>query len=434
MDVNDDGYSRNTSSGGTCARTRPFSFAEIMLRRKTKSVLADVKEEASDARGMLEKSVTESTYEKFTSDDIRKFIKGGSKHAEGGGSRKKEKFEINKSEDHLQHGYKDNYNLSDETEVKRGYEKGDSEKRLKSYMKKRYRSRNDDEQKIEFQKDSKKKQSENSHVNDRDLIKDEKFERERERIHQTRKVAKSKPEEGRFILNKRRLSKLPDFERSRGYESRKTKRRRSKSREIYHKREKSVSLSPRPCKKSSSSHYKDKSGRLYYDSKKGRTSQTGKHEKRNQKYHHSEIGGYSPRKRRNSEVISPMRKSPSPNVHSPNKKNGTSEQPPSGSLPTNIHSTSNNQEKISSSPDIVNASKSQQVSLLKTPDIVPDTSAYAIELTQATRPMRRLYIENIPPSISDKAMIEWLNSNLLASGGIPVQKSPCISCIVSADK
>lgn len=229
---------------------------------------------------------------------------------------------------------------------------------------------------------------------------------------------------------------MSDFERSRGHESRKSKSRRSRSRETYYKRDKSVSLSPRPRKKSyhgesSSSHYKDKSERMYYDPKKGRTSQTGGHEKRHQKHHR--MGGYSPRKRRNGVVISPMQKSSSPKVHSPSKKIATWDQPPSGSLPANIHSTSNNQEEFPSSPDITNVSKAQQVSLLKTPVTVSDSSADAIELTQATRPMRSLYVENVPPSTSDKAIIEWLNSNFLSPGSVPVQKSPCISCIVSDD-
>lgn len=56
-----------------------------------------------------------------------------------------------------------------------------------------------------------------------------------------------------------------------------------------------------------------------------------------------------------------------------------------------------------------------------------------IQLTQATRPMRRLYIENLPHSASEKAIIDCLNGFLTSSGVNHIEGTqPCISCIVSA--
>ena len=56
----------------------------------------------------------------------------------------------------------------------------------------------------------------------------------------------------------------------------------------------------------------------------------------------------------------------------------------------------------------------------------------SVQLTQATRPMRRLYVENIPASASEKAVVECFNKFLLASGVNHTQEpQPCINCIVS---
>jgi hypothetical protein len=57
----------------------------------------------------------------------------------------------------------------------------------------------------------------------------------------------------------------------------------------------------------------------------------------------------------------------------------------------------------------------------------------SVQLTQATRPLRRLHIENLTSSVSEDMLIGCLNDFLLSSGSNHIQRSkqPCLSCTVS---
>ncbi|KAL9319416.1 hypothetical protein ACSQ67_015933 [Phaseolus vulgaris] len=59
----------------------------------------------------------------------------------------------------------------------------------------------------------------------------------------------------------------------------------------------------------------------------------------------------------------------------------------------------------------------------------------SVQLTQATRPIRRLYLENLPASASEKAVMDCFN-NLILSGRVNhiQQAQPCISCVLHKDK
>ncbi|KAF2314022.1 hypothetical protein GH714_021566 [Hevea brasiliensis] len=62
-------------------------------------------------------------------------------------------------------------------------------------------------------------------------------------------------------------------------------------------------------------------------------------------------------------------------------------------------------------------------------------SVDSVQLTQATRPMRRLYVENVPASASEKAVMECLNDFLISSCVNHIRGSqPCISCIINKEK
>ncbi|GAB4843093.1 hypothetical protein Ancab_013072 [Ancistrocladus abbreviatus] len=64
-----------------------------------------------------------------------------------------------------------------------------------------------------------------------------------------------------------------------------------------------------------------------------------------------------------------------------------------------------------------------------------NASIDSIQLTQATRPMRRLYIDNVPGSASEKDIIECFNNFLLSSGSNHIQGTrPCISCMIHKEK
>ncbi|KAJ0510576.1 putative RNA recognition motif domain, nucleotide-binding alpha-beta plait domain superfamily [Helianthus annuus] len=64
-----------------------------------------------------------------------------------------------------------------------------------------------------------------------------------------------------------------------------------------------------------------------------------------------------------------------------------------------------------------------------------NVSVDSVQLTQATRPKRRIYVENLPSSASEAAVMQWLTSYLRPFGLTHVQNtSPCISCIVNKEK
>ncbi|XP_039058391.1 splicing factor U2AF 50 kDa subunit-like [Hibiscus syriacus] len=78
------------------------------------------------------------------------------------------------------------------------------------------------------------------------------------------------------------------------------------------------------------------------------------------------------------------------------------------------------------------------VSVTGKPLAVASTSSLSfdsVHLTEYTRPMRRLYVENVPASASEKAMMESFNNFLLSSGINHISRTkPCISCIIHKGK
>lgn len=426
--ISGDAIFGNMPIEGTSARTRPFSFEEVMLRRKNKEVVADAKEGAFEPREHYEKNIGGGFNR---TDDVHKLVMD-MKDKGKEGSRKTEEITSKKGEHHSKGRYKDKNDLDTDTEVKHRHHKSSGEKQSKNDTKNRHRSRTDDRAKAEFEKESRKKRSKDVMTKDKDMEKDRDYERKPKRIHHTVSDAKFRSELDRSNF-KTVQSKLQEFEyseRGRRHEASKSKSRRSRSRERYHKREKSISLSPRLHKRSyheeSSSHFRGRLGRQYSDTDKYRTSWSGGYDNRHYQHRGSGLGGYSPRKRR----INNTSKSPSPMTGSPEKKATTWDQPPAGSLPASILSASTNADNFPSHHIMQNVSKILPAPSANTTETVSNTSADSIQLTQATRPMRRLYIENLPPSASDKTMTEWLNGVLYSSGSQP-QGTPCISCIVS---
>ncbi|KAL8048228.1 hypothetical protein ABFS82_07G050200 [Erythranthe guttata] len=230
------------------------------------------------------------------------------------------------------------------------------------------------------------------------------------------------------------------------------KRRRSRSRERDKGRSRrSVSHSPKGHKHTSdkrehgepSSHpAKDRLGREHSDVDKKRLSVNGSssHLKRNDGPL-SGLGGYSPRKRKTDAAA----KTPSPTHRSPEKRSAGWDLQPvekennaaSSSLsgvPTTSHNLSLNVKEFPSStpptPVVVNP--------IGIPHHTLSSQMHAIEsiqLTQATRPMRRLYVENLPDSASEKELTECINKFLLSSGiNYILGTQPCISCIIHKEK
>ncbi|CAN4120567.1 unnamed protein product [Withania somnifera] len=235
-------------------------------------------------------------------------------------------------------------------------------------------------------------------------------------------------------------------------EEERPKRRRSRSRENDRDRgRRSRSGSPRGHKRSShylrergefSSHSsKDKSGRSHYDldnkiSSNGSDSHSNRHEGST-----SGLGGYSPRKRKSESAV----KTPPPTNRSPERKAAGWDLPPAsagtsgtGSVPSSVKSsmqsaTPNTHQFSSVVPGSSFTTKTAGISynyLLSSIHAID-----SVQLTQATRPMRRLYVDNLPNSASEKDILDWINNFLLSSGVNRIQGSqPCISCMIHKEK
>ncbi|ONK70791.1 uncharacterized protein A4U43_C04F1570 [Asparagus officinalis] len=330
-----------------------------------------------------------------------------------------------------------------------------------------------------------RKRKHDSHNDDK--IRPENDDKERKRKHGGHNDDKLRPETDDFISKKR------DFGKSRGaeytvrkdqytehserkdqkkehlerkdqkkehprthHEESRTKRRRSRSREYDQERDRSRSMSPRVLR---SSHRgmdydepifqssKDKSRRKYSDNDKYRNSGNDGYGSGHYRKRGSGLGGYSPRKRRTGAAVrtpSPKKLSPkcSPK-RSPEKKSSTWDQPPagtshggSGSIFATLQSPSSKAvELTSSTPFTQTATKTQPVPSTDAASVLINASIDSVQLTQATRPRRRLYIENLPISASEKSVIDCLNDFVLSSGGSHIQGAkPCISCIINKEK
>ncbi|KAI4318121.1 hypothetical protein L6164_025930 [Bauhinia variegata] len=276
-----------------------------------------------------------------------------------------------------------------------------------------------------------------------------KYQNDDDDYTQNRSVARKKDPEnhrdpGTFDRKERR-----ETAKSRHDESRE-ERRRSRSRE-HGSRRRSPSLSPRKPKhnyydeehKELSIHsLKESSQKQTSDVDRRRISTNG-----SSSHHHrhgastSGLGGYSPRKRKSEAAV----KTPSPSKNSVEKKRVGWDLPPEGADDSSLALVSSSCQLVSPSVlssihDLATA-KSVDLAIVKPlsvstlNDSIKNANIDYVQLTQATRPKRRLYLENLPASASEKAVMDSLNSLLLSAGLSHVQGAqPCISCILHQER
>ncbi|KAI5573134.1 hypothetical protein BDE02_10G059100 [Populus trichocarpa] len=238
------------------------------------------------------------------------------------------------------------------------------------------------------------------------------------------------------------------------HEELRLKRRRSRSREHEDRNRRSISLSPRAHKRGSyhkrehvelSSHsVKERSGRQQSDAENNQltNSSSSRHQRRHGGFA-SGLGGYSPRKRKTEAAI----KTPSPAKRSPEKKSAKWDLAPeetnnvfpavilSNFQSPNQTASSNIHEVVSAVPVVSAPMKPLSGVSLSSLSTAMKVATESIQLTQATHPIRRLYMENIPASASEKAVMDCLNNFLISSGVHHIQGTqPCISCIRQKEK
>ncbi|CAK9174883.1 unnamed protein product [Ilex paraguariensis] len=501
----------------TSARTRPFSFDEIMRRRESKKSLGDNNEEPGGAGNVPGNDIVKKVSDHSESDRCRHndSVPSGTKHASEDflkvSSRKEEdntcikegklvrgkdkgsrdskskskatpKKSINGHEGKggklggRIHGNRKNDELSsedveNESEKRHSIYLADKERyadkrRGKSVKERKYEQQNNDERYADkrrgkFEKERKYEQQNND--DDR-------------RIHGKRKNDKWSGEDSDKESEKRHSRYLGDkdrySDRNRGKSEKESKRKhynedehRTGERDAGKKHNSgnwhNSKFSERKEKKETSQAHKrtsydvrehgdlplhpskDRLGISHSDVDRKRISSNGS-SSHYQRYggSASRLGGYSPRKRKTEAAV----KTPSPTKRSPEKRTVGWDCQPTG---TEREVTGSVRSNLKSSIEIAPSST------LQLPGVVPVTSIAknpvgillnasssqmnasidSIQLTQATRPMRRLYVENLPASASEKAVMECLNNFLLYSGvSQPHRTQPCISCIIHKER
>ncbi|XP_009132932.1 titin homolog isoform X2 [Brassica rapa] len=151
----------------------------------------------------------------------------------------------------------------------------------------------------------------------------------------------------------------------------------------------------------------------------------------------SELGGYSPRKRREDASA----KAASPSNLPSEKKVAKWDLPPTVTAGMFSNSGFSGLQPATQTayPTMSEVSltllKPQIEASFRTPPARQTTSIDSVQLTESTRRMRRLYAENVPDSASEKSLIECFNGYMLSSGSNHIKGSePCISCIINKEK
>ncbi|KAL6907676.1 hypothetical protein ACP4OV_002715 [Aristida adscensionis] len=319
-------------------------------------------------------------------------------------------------------------------------------------------ARNGDAKRSDYQKGPGKRWNDETVENDR--IKD----RSERLLNETKRKGRSfdnekRSEAERFMVKKHDSARFRDYKHSdrndgmneyaRPYHGEpRLKRRRSRSWDRDRERHgRSISPPPREQRHSHRghdfgnypSHYSmEKSRRKYAETEKQRTSDDGGYSGGSYRRHESRLGGYSPRKRKTvPQAEQATTKTPSPVTQSPEKKSATWDQPPVSAGQSNFLTTLQPTVGLltPSMPVNLTALKQLRGTAVETILAGNNLAADSVQLTQATRPLRRLLIENLPGSATEDRLIDCLNGFLLSSGVAYTQRSkPCLSCTINKEK
>lgn len=462
----DEKGSRHYCDDGSAARTRPFSFEEIMRRRENKKLSENVKEVAAEVGNMSREGIIEDVSDRFESERgykenkdafpimekhvSEKSVKVSSRKKEENSSMKKDAVVKGKDRE----SYDSDTKLKDKKNKDLSYEAkaGKNDRQIHGRRKDNEWLTDDSANEAE-KKHSRDLASKDRHA-DRSRGKSERESKRKYRNGDDEKnkdwnTAKKHDQGKQRDLDVSERKERKELSKSRFEESR-LKRRRSRSQERGARSRRSISVSPRAHKPKShhggehrefSSHsLKDRSGRQHSDVDRNRVSSNGSssHYQRHGGYT-SRLGGYSPRRRRIEATV----KTSSPHSRSPEKKSAGWDLPPVGTAaissgPVTSNFQSSNQDVASTVNEIASAvsvSSTAMMSLSVVPNALStktNASIDSVQLTQATRPRRRLNVENIPSSASEKDVMECFNNFLLSYGANRIQGTqPCFNCAVS---
>lgn len=441
-DVSKEGSRRNPNEG-TSARTRAFNFEEIMSRRKKKQNSntnekdSKMQESFENANDTLDNTSNDACHQLMS--DLKDFVKEKSK---------KEKSASKKERDIIERKYTSACDLEAGAKVKSIHGKVSRSKVNTDEKYSRHLSKNDKLPATESEKVKGIKRV-------KDFEKNDKYDEHYRKSKRDRKGDYHKDDKGRSenIAEKYRKHDFIEFQDSKYTEHKVNKKyhfeplnedsrmRRRRSRSLEYDREGGRSGSMSPLSRKHAYHRKDHgeshkdNSKKHADGDRYKTSSNGGYSTGHHRKHRSGLGGYSPRKRKTEAAV----KTPSPTIRSPERKTATWDQPPlrpnttgAGSSFTSFHLTANKVVEAVS-PVVVSSATTKALPAISidSVSVAINASIESVQLTQATRPLRRLYIENLPSSASEKSVIDCLNDYLVSSGFNQMRTSrPCISCIV----
>lgn len=171
--------------------------------------------------------------------------------------------------------------------------------------------------------------------------------------------------------------------------------------------------------RSPSPRYKDKDEREWVGRDKSEKEASSKF----RRFGASGLGGYSPRRRRSDAAV----KTPSPPPRSPERRKPRAWDLPPAGVDSSI---------VAAMAAAQQAAAQQAAALASVSSLVTGNPAVtAVTLTQATRQYRRLYIGNVPPTVSDGELMEFMNAAMMSANvnHLPGTK-PCINCLVNVEK
>ncbi|KAH7404548.1 hypothetical protein KP509_15G031000 [Ceratopteris richardii] len=141
------------------------------------------------------------------------------------------------------------------------------------------------------------------------------------------------------------------------------------------------------------------------------------------RYRRSGLGGYSPRRRRSDAAV----RTPSPPARSPERKKTRAWDLPPVGMDSGVAAAMVAVHQVAAQQAAALASVSSLAMM--------NPALATVSLTQSTRNLRRLYIGNVPASVSEGELLEFINSAMVSANAIHLHRTqPCINCMVNVEK
>ncbi|KAK8969420.1 hypothetical protein KSP40_PGU017937 [Platanthera guangdongensis] len=404
--------SRINPNEGTSARTRAFSFEDIISRRKKKQS-SNTNEKDSRTGESLE--ISNNTLD-HASPDHHQIMRTSNVCVKE--SCKKEESTSRKERNIMKRRYAGAHDMEVGVKVKSSHRKSSRYKESTKEKHSHHSSKTDNFPSL-YEKPSGRKRLEDFEENDKygEHYRKSKRDKKGDGYNDDNSRAKSSKKS-----NKHDFAKLhdtmysernghKDYHAEHFYEVPRLRKRRPRSQEYDSERGRSASLSPLSRKhafhvQDYEESYTDNSRKKHSDGDRYKASGNGAYSSGHHRKHGSGLGGYSPRKRKTEAAV----KTPSPTVRSPERKVATWDQLPSGTNITNTGSSfasfplaASKIIEAASFAATLSTAKTYPVTSINSASMVMSASLESVQLTQATHKAHAL-VEFLTPEDATAAL------------------------------